>query len=309
MGLVGRYTAYRRRQAATWRDVAWLVIGAWGICLVGFLDARVLPPTLGRDLLYLVPLGLAVWRLGPQVGWYLAACAGCVRLLAAYARLGTGADPLASLTGWGVVSEMLLSVGEFGVLTWVLLAYRALLERERGRAERDPLTGLYNRAAFTTAVERALARGPGERRRAGRPSGGPPCAGRLAAIVYVDLDGFKAVNDGHGHAAGDEVLRQFAAALHDSMRANDLVARLGGDEFAVWMRDTTPAEARAATERACERLRAHSAERGWTVDASVGIAMFAARPPNAAVAIAHADTLMYRRKSRIKGGIEMATVS
>lgn len=84
-------------------------------------------------------------------------------------------------------------------------------------SQRDPLTGLMNRAGFEHFLERCLLEG-----------GGP-----WLAILYVDLDGFKAVNDGHGHAAGDLVLQTFSKRLGDLVRPTDAVARLGGDEFAI----------------------------------------------------------------------------
>ena len=101
---------------------------------------------------------------------------------------------------------------------------RALLrktaDREvRYRALHDPLTGLANRARFVDSLERALAR---QRRQ-----------GNALCVVYIDLDGFKPINDELGHAAGDAVLREVANRLKQSLRECDLAARLGGDEFAL----------------------------------------------------------------------------
>jgi len=86
-------------------------------------------------------------------------------------------------------------------------------------AERDPLTGVLNRRGFERELERSLAY---VRR-----------YGANAALVYLDLDAFKPVNDRHGHAAGDTVLKTAAAALVGNVRASDLVARIGDDEFVV----------------------------------------------------------------------------
>lgn len=95
-------------------------------------------------------------------------------------------------------------------------------QRERRhlhRAEHDDLTGLLNRTAFGERVQRALAEGV------------------EVAVMMLDLDGFKLVNDGHGHAAGDEVLRIIAARIGHALRSGDVVSRLGGDEFACLLRD------------------------------------------------------------------------
>jgi len=86
-----------------------------------------------------------------------------------------------------------------------------------GLSQHDPLTGLLNRAGFETFLIEQVRRGEGA----------------TLAVLYVDLDHFKPVNDQHGHATGDEVLRQFAARLKSAVRPTDAVARLGGDEFGI----------------------------------------------------------------------------
>ncbi|WP_058640537.1 diguanylate cyclase domain-containing protein [Pseudacidovorax intermedius] len=90
----------------------------------------------------------------------------------------------------------------------------------------DQLTGLPNRTAWFAELERALAR--------------TARAGAAAVMAFIDLDGFKHINDTHGHAAGDEVLRQFAARLQDSCRRGDFIARLSGDEFVVFLDRADP---------------------------------------------------------------------
>ncbi|HLU81996.1 MAG TPA: GGDEF domain-containing protein, partial [Trueperaceae bacterium] len=102
-------------------------------------------------------------------------------------------------------------------------------------ADRDPLTGLPNRRAFEREAERALALAS----RRGSP----------AAVVFLDLDGFKDVNDTFGHAAGDDLLVHVARSLQDEVRSSDLLARWGGDEFVMLLPDLLPDEYRRAIER------------------------------------------------------------
>ncbi len=104
-------------------------------------------------------------------------------------------------------------------------------------AVRDPLTGLHNRRAFTQRLDEALVRS----RRSGAP----------VALLMLDLDHFKDVNDRHGHPAGDQALRTVAALLVRELRAVDVAARLGGEEFGVLLPGTDQAEA----VRVAERLR------------------------------------------------------
>src|SRR6516165_2251553 len=144
---------------------------------------------------------------------------------------------------------------------------RALKERVReleACAERDPLTGILNRRGFERELKRIIADLDRYRTR--------------AALIYLDLDDFKSVNDRNGHAAGDAVLRQVATTLRRNVRASDSVARLGGDEFAVLLRNMTERGAIAAT-----------------MPVSTGVAMLLPGE-KAAVALTGADALMYMLK-------------
>jgi diguanylate cyclase (GGDEF)-like protein len=276
-------------------QVLWYFGGAWSLCLVGVLDFM-MPPAAARDLLYLVPLGVATWRLGRQAAWLLALNAGTVRVIAAGHRLGSGADVAVE---WSLAA----SAVEFGLFTYGLLRLRDALARERRQASEDALTGALNRRAFvdalTTAIDGAPPSGRWRWRRRRRPAG-------TGALAYVDLDGFKAVNDTQGHDVGDAVLRLAAAVLHGAVRSGDTVARLGGDEFALWLPGATADEARVIANRALETLRARAAAEGWAVGASIGVAVFSVRPPDATAALRTADALMYAVKRSGKGRVHVA---
>lgn len=162
-------------------------------------------------------------------------------------------------------------------------------------SQTDALTGLLNRRGFEArladAVASARATGPG------------------GALIYVDLDNFKQINDRHGHAQGDAALRAAAELLRRSFRAGDLVARLGGDEFAAWMEGVERAEAlrrgQALVEAAASLQRfAPDAEK--KVGFSVGIAMLRpGREMRDCDLIALADRAMYQVKRGAKGGVAL----
>ncbi len=150
----------------------------------------------------------------------------------------------------------------------------------------DPLTGLANRTSLVPALEQAVERA---RRRSAR-----------LATMFVDLDGFKQVNDVHGHQSGDRFLVEVARRLRASLRASDLVARLGGDEFFVVledMQDIGQVET-VARKLLAEILRPFELGQGQqaSVSASIGISVFPADAPDAAALMKNADLAMYRAK-------------
>ncbi len=156
----------------------------------------------------------------------------------------------------------------------------------RAAAVTDPLTGLPNRHALRTCIDHALAR-------ARRTS-------RALALLFVDLDGFKDINDSHGHECGDRVLAEMARRFSSRTRDMDTVARLGGDEFVIVMEDLD--DGRFAATLAAKIL-AVTAEPvvvgGRTVHltASIGISLFPSDGPDAATLMRHADMAMYAAKS------------
>lgn len=160
----------------------------------------------------------------------------------------------------------------------------AELDLER-RASQDPLTGLANRAWFTQRLEELLA-----------PKDGQP-DGPAVGVIYLDLDGFKPVNDTFGHAAGDEVLQAVATRLSAMVRPQDTVARLGGDEFAVLVTVTGPDDldelTRTMQQTLFEPHRVHGQQ--MSVGASIG-AVLAHPGDDPAHVVNLADQAMYAAK-------------
>jgi diguanylate cyclase (GGDEF)-like protein/PAS domain S-box-containing protein len=171
-------------------------------------------------------------------------------------------------------------------------------------AEHDPLTDLPNRALFTKRVQQALS---------GRRATDRGTALRGTAVLFIDLDGFKAVNDTIGHQAGDELLVQAARRLQDAVRQGDTASRLGGDEFAALIVGDGTRE-RAARERnileLADRLRMTLSQpyaidgNDVRVNASIGVA-FAEPGLGAGELLRNADLAMYRAKSAGKGRVEL----
>jgi len=169
---------------------------------------------------------------------------------------------------------------------------RDLLETQenlRHMAHHDPLTGLPNRAMFEDRLDQALLRA--ERQ------------GQGFALLYMDLDGFKPINDQGGHAAGDAMLQHVAARLLDSVRKSDTVARIGGDEFAILLDEVTSLDAAAAVAEQC---RANAASplclgnRDWSIGLSIGIACYPGDGKSAGELLRHADNAMYQAKQSVK---------
>jgi diguanylate cyclase (GGDEF)-like protein len=158
-------------------------------------------------------------------------------------------------------------------------------------AHHDSLTGLYNRAMLEDHLQQALARG--ER------------SGQQVALLFCDLDGFKAINDEFGHETGDAVLRQVAQRLCIGRRRTDTVARLGGDEFIILLADL--GDARVAAQSVAEQCLAAVAEpieydgRKLTIGISIGIAVHDGTAVAPSYLMSKADVAMYRAKRAGKG--------
>jgi diguanylate cyclase (GGDEF)-like protein/PAS domain S-box-containing protein len=169
---------------------------------------------------------------------------------------------------------------------------KTLEEQLVHQAFHDSLTGMANRALFRDRLQQSLARAA---RRKEKP-----------AILYLDLDGFKTINDSFGHPAGDGVLAAVAARLRPYVRTGDTMARLGGDEFAILLEDTADASAPIrVAERIIEALKLPYAlrEREVVISASVGIAIFAQE--TADELLRNADIAMYMAKNAGKGRYEV----
>ncbi|HKX39745.1 MAG TPA: sensor domain-containing diguanylate cyclase [Burkholderiaceae bacterium] len=167
----------------------------------------------------------------------------------------------------------------------------ALLQRAVDRASHDALTGLANRTLFEEFLQSQIALCHRTRNE--------------VSVMYIDLDGFKQVNDRHGHAAGDELLRWVANRIVASVRESDLPARLGGDEFAVILTGTPEAGARHVAEKILELVSRHP-EHQRGVSASIGIAVYPQSAQSMDELLRQADQAMYMAKGSGKRRVSVA---
>lgn len=283
--------------------------GVWRVLAGGVIDLAYLTflvHQLGTVSTGLVSLYVLVGMLNAIVAprWCAALLAGLGAL--AYSAVifveATGGLPYApAIPKYADLGPSLGDAARSSLLLAVLVAVSTLVAERIARAlhsretelrraneqlqqisERDPLTQLYNRRFFVQRVEQEL-----ERVRRGHPM----------ALLMIDLDRFKHINDEQGHLAGDELLRQIAAAVEECIRAVDAAGRFGGDEFVVMLSDTSAEEADIVAGRLLERIRRLGArfDAHNPVTASIGIALARAED-DVVVLLNTADESAYRAK-------------
>lgn len=188
-----------------------------------------------------------------------------------------------------VVTVPALQLKEADEVGQALMRASALLRDAQHRADHDALTGLPNRSLFMEAADHQLT----------------VCrdTGNALAVLYIDFDGFKSVNDRHGHGTGDELLREIAARLRNAIRGFDLAARLGGDEFAVLLVGLrSDAAGRVAGELVDVLSLPYPIGRlALQLSASIGVAEYPASGTTIEALVASADRAMYQAKAAGKG--------
>jgi diguanylate cyclase (GGDEF)-like protein len=222
----------------------------------------------GTAILLLSSLALA-WAIGSRI-------ARSIHELAA---------PALALGSGEAVSVPSLQLKEADEVGKALTRASGMLMAAQHRANHDAMTGLANRAMFEEMLVQQLA----------------IChrTGTRLALIYIDLDGFKAINDVHGHAIGDEVLRTVATRIANAIRKSDLAVRLGGDEFAVVLSHAGLDAAQALAEKLIEILSMRYSIETLTLEisASIGIAAYPESATAGEALLQRADEAMYKAKA------------
>jgi diguanylate cyclase (GGDEF)-like protein len=208
-----------------------------------------------------------------------------------------GGPPVGLPIAIGILGIALAALFGSLIVSWNRGERMRELERQ---ASQDALTGLGNRRRFEEDLAAAIARSRRD--------------GTTGALLMLDLDRFKQVNDSHGHPAGDRVIKAVAETLRRRTRASDSLARLGGDEFAVILPRCSGQEALIAAEAIADEIRQHHSQNGRDpLTVSIGVAMFGEEPEaSVATVVSDADAAMYAAKDEGRDGVrvfEPASVS
>jgi diguanylate cyclase (GGDEF)-like protein len=260
-----------------------LSIGAFLlIALLGCID-YLTGSEIAFSVFYLFPVGLAAWYVDGRVAFLYSVTSTVIWYFAdALTRTQPYSHP--SIPIWNAATRLVM----FLSVTGLLAALRNALDRESKSARIDYLTEAMNGRAFYEAVSVELSR----LARYGRPF----------ALMYLDVDNLKTVNDRYGHAVGDEVLKVSVDTIRRRLRPGDAVARLGGDEFAVLLPETDEGAARAVAERMQSTLR-DSVNKKWPVSFSIGVLTCVASSTSVDELIEAVDGLMYQAKASGKDGL------
>jgi diguanylate cyclase (GGDEF)-like protein len=245
------------------------------LTLLVYLTNELAPPAVKVGLFYLIPVLFVTWHEGAFWGAVFTAGAMALRMAV---ELEQQAPPTTAILS--LINQFSFAIVA-GVAMFAFMYVRKSQVQLVDLAMHDPLTHVLNARAFAEQLAQELERN----RRYNRP----------LAVLYLDLDDFKAVNDTHGHQTGDAVLRLVADAIRRAVRQADLVGRLGGDEFAVLMPETDGPEADAVGQRLAAELA--KAFRGSpTVTASIGVVSCTVTKADTDDILRSADQAMYEAK-------------
>lgn len=277
--------------------VGWLVGAGLLMAVICWLD-MITPASMAFILIYLLPVVATAWWMDTFCALLVAVAAG-VAWTVAHFEVGYIDGP--TMLAWNSLSRLVVFTGTGWLIAMLRRQRRHLAEqaaREHHLARSDLLTGLPNWRGFESHLALALARAARENR--------PMCIG------YVDLDNFKRVNDLHGHAAGNDVLKRLGQLLRETVRGQDVVARIGGDEFALVLDSLDRERIRRVGQRLVDAVAGLGDQMPDSgLGASVGLLMVS-RPSDWIQQTQHllqlADRAMYQAKQSGKGRLVITEI-
>ncbi|MEX0606361.1 MAG: diguanylate cyclase [Marinobacter sp.] len=241
------------------------------------------------SLFYLGPVTIAAWYCGRLAGSSVAVLS-CMSWF--IADLGAG-QPYShpAIPFW----NSLIRFGFFYITGLLVTELRTSLRLRERLARTDGLTGLYVRREFDSRLKHDLAMAQRSE--------------SAITLAYVDVDDFKAVNDAHGHAGGDLVLRTIGRVLRSSVREVDTAARVGGDEFALILPDTDGFGAQQVISKLTRELHEALEANNFGVTCSIGVVTILDSDTAPEQAVAAADELMYQVKLKGKSAVAFRAIS
>jgi diguanylate cyclase (GGDEF)-like protein len=262
----------------------WILVGFPFVLAVDALTGI----KLSFSLFYLLPIATVTWFAG--MNWGLAFSALSAVTWFVVDIISGQTYPLPTMRYWNAF----IRLGFFVTVALLLPALKAL-EREKELARTDPLTGAANRRYLFEVLDRELWRS----QRYGRPF----------TVVYIDLDGFKAINDRFGHRTGDEILRTVVRRAKKHLRKTDIIARIGGDEFVLLLPETDRPGSKKTTNKIWTALRNGMDKSHWPLTFSIGALTCRGEQTSSEGLIQKADELMYTVKKSGRNSIAFGEFS
>ena len=242
---------------------------------------------LSFSFFYLIPVTMTAWAISRNAGLASSVLCATVWLIS---NLLSGQTFLNLFVG---VWNTLILFGFYAIVAILLTELRQSLEEEQLLANIDPLTGAMNRRSFNDIAEKKMIVSEVNR--------------RPYTVAYIDLDHLKTINDEHGHATGDLVLKTVVDTIRKQIRNGDLLARLGGDEFAILLTDMDEEDAKRIVPRLQLALLKQMKTNEWEITFSIGVLTFLTMPASADSMVSLADALMYEVKTDGRNDIKYST--
>jgi len=259
-----------------------IILGFILVSCVGVID-YITGYELGFSIFYLAPILLVTWFSGRWPGILIALLSAVVWLAVDMSTEQHHIHPLIPFWNAGI------RFGFFLIIGFLLSMLRIKMVQEQHMATTDHLTGVANRRLFFSLLQTEIQRS----RRYNHPF----------TLVYMDIDDFKSINDHHGHAVGDTILRDVSQVTKNSLRTVDTIARLAGDEFTILLPETDMEATRTVITKIQTSLQSIQEQYDCTVTMSIGAVSFKDAPETVDDAIKIADDLMYTAKIRGKNRV------